>query len=68
MDIQDTKDLVILQCKRVIEILESDNDLKGYSGRVRSELKVKMHELRRDTLRLENQVYRPWEYEKGERI
>ena len=54
MSIDDTKQLIVLECKRVIEILESGTKL--YSAE-QAELKAKMHELRRDTIRLENQLY-----------
>ncbi len=57
MNLDDNKQLVILECKRVIEIIESGEKLKPYGYEV-SELKAKMHELRRDTIRLENQIYR----------
>jgi len=56
MNIDDTKKLVVLECKRVIEIIEAGEVLRPY-GMETSELKAKMHELRRDTIRLENQVY-----------
>lgn len=55
-DIRDTKQLVILECKRVIEIIEVTKTDKYY-GTEAAELKAKMHELRRDTIRLENQLY-----------
>ena len=58
MNIDDTKQLVVLECKRVIEIIESGAKLDPWGGELTSELKAKMHELRRDTIRLENQVYR----------
>lgn len=58
MNIDDTKQLVILECKRVIEIIESGEKLNPYGGGITSELKAKMHELRRDTIRLENMIYR----------
>jgi len=58
MNIDDTKQLVVLECKRVIEIIESGAKLDPWGGALTSELKAKMHELRRDTIRLENQVYR----------
>lgn len=64
MDKNDTKNLVILECKRVIEILESGTELKAWYCPAMSELKAKMHELRRDTIRLENQIYRPEEFGK----
>ena len=58
MGINTTKQLVVLQCKRVIEIIESGAKLDPWNDRVTSELKAKMHEIRRDTIRLENQIYR----------
>ena len=58
MNIDDTKKLIVLECKRVIEIIESRTDLPQYYCPATSELKAKMHELRRDTIRLENQIYR----------
>lgn len=58
MSTDDAKQLVVLECKRVIEIIESGTDLNPWSGTVVSELKAKMHELRRDTIRLENLIYR----------
>lgn len=58
MNIDDTKQLVVLECKRVIEIIESGTDLVPWGSSETSELKAKMHELRRDTIRLENQIYR----------
>ena len=58
MNIDDMKQLIILECKRVIEILQSDEKTKPYGSALASELKAKMHELRRDTIRLENQLYR----------
>ena len=57
MNIDDNKQLLILECKRVIEILESGVKLDPWGSSVTSELKAKMHELRRDTIRLENQIY-----------
>ena len=57
MNIDDTKQLVILECKRVIEILESGEKLNQWGGSLLPELKAKMHELRRDAIRLENQLY-----------
>ena len=54
MNIDDTKQLVVLECKRVIEIIKLG--AKPYSTET-AELKAKMHELRRDTIRLENQLY-----------
>jgi len=75
MNIDNTKNLVIQECKRIIEILESNCELKPYSfgtTTVASELKGKMMELRRDTLRLEKMVYNPYEFksecEKGWRV
>ena len=68
MDINDTKGLVILQCKRIIEILESKAELNRYEGMVSPELKAKMHELRRDTVRLQNQIYRPYDFKNGDRV
>ena len=56
MNIDDTKQLVILQCKRVIELTELIGQATYY-GTEAAELKCKMHELRRDTIRLENQLY-----------
>ena len=58
MNIDDTKQLIVLECKRVIEIIESGDELKPWGYGLASELKAKMHELRRDTIRLENQIYR----------
>ena len=57
MNIKDTQQLVILECKRVIEIIESTGESRPYYGTETAELKAKMHELRRDTIRLENQLY-----------
>ena len=57
MSIDDNKQLVILECKRVVEILEFGMDLVPWGSSGTSELKAKMHELRRDTIRLENQIY-----------
>ena len=68
MNIDETRQLVILECKRVIEIIESGTKLNPYGSPSTSELKAKMHELRRDTIRLENQVYRPHEFKEGFRI
>lgn len=60
MDIKETaKQLVILECRRIIEILESDAKLEPWYCPA-SELKAKMHELRRDTLRLEKQIYKKY--------
>lgn len=56
MNIDDTKQLIVLECKRVIEIIEAKEVLRPY-GMETSELKAKMHELRRDTIRLENLIY-----------
>lgn len=58
MSIDDTKQLVVLECKRVIEIIESGAELNPWGSPETSELKAKMHELRRDTIRLENLIYR----------
>lgn len=65
MNIDNTKNLVIQECKRIIEILESNCELKPYSfgsSTIASELKGKMAELRRDTLRLEKMVYKSYEF------
>lgn len=49
--------LVKAECKRVIELLESDIDFDDvYGNRKLSELKCKMRELRRDTITLEKQI------------
>jgi len=58
MNIDDNKQLIVLECKRIIEILESGVKLDPWGDAGTSELKAKMHELRRDTIRLENQIYR----------
>lgn len=58
MSIDDAKQLIVLECKRVIEIIESGKDLNPYGNSLAAELKYKMHELRRDTIRLENLIYR----------
>lgn len=58
MSIENAKLLVAIECKRVIEILESGEELKPWGYGLASELKAKMHELRRDTIRLENLIYR----------
>jgi len=68
MKIDDTKQLVVLECKRVIEIIESGTKLNPYGSAATSELKAKMHELRRDTIRLENHIYRPEEFKEGFRV
>ena len=57
MNIDDAKLLIVLECKRVIEIIESGAELNPWGGSALPELKYKMHELRRDTIRLENQLY-----------
>jgi len=57
MNMDDTKQLIVLECKRIIEIIESGAELKPWGYGPTSELKAKMHELRRDTIRLENQIY-----------
>ena len=57
MSIDDNKQLIVLECKRVIEIIQSGEKLNPYGNALTSELKAKMHELRRDTIRLENQIY-----------
>ena len=58
MNIDDAKQLIVLECKRVIEIIESGEKLNPWGSAATSELKAKMHELRRDTIRLENLIYR----------
>lgn len=58
MNIDDAKQLIVLECKRVIEIIESGESLQPWGYGLASELKAKMHELRRDTIRLENLIYR----------
>jgi len=68
MNIDDTKQLVVLECKRVIEILESGTKLTPWNNSAMPELKAKMHELRRDTIRLENQIYHPQKFDKGCRV
>jgi len=68
MNIDDTKQLIVLECKRIIEIIESGTELKQWNCPAASEIKAKMHELRRDTIRLENQIYRPHEFNEGYRI
>lgn len=54
---QIAKDLIIANCKRIIDMLENgaDNNVYGCSrgNYPASELFNKMHELRRDTLNLE---------------
>ena len=65
MDKDNTKNLVVCECKRIIEILESEAKLISWHSPIVSELKAKMHELRRDTKRLENQIYRPEEFGKS---
>lgn len=54
-DIKITKACIIANMYRVLEILESDVDLTDYwsNHKVRSEVKNKMHEIRRDTKKLE---------------
>jgi len=68
VDKNNTKNLVICECKRIIEILESEAKLISWHSPIVSELKAKMHELRRDTVRLENQIYRPAEFENKARL
>ena len=57
MNVNDTEQLIVLECKRVIEILESGEKLNQWGGSPLPELRAKMHELRRDAIRLENQLY-----------
>lgn len=56
---EDLKQLVIIQSKRVIELLENGCLTRDRWGYVpdRAELKTKMAELRRDTMRLEKKLY-----------
>jgi len=68
ISIDDTKQLIVLECKRVIEIIESGTKLSPWNNSAMPELKAKMHELRRDTIRLENQIYRPQEFDNGGRV
>lgn len=65
MDQNNLKQLLILEMKRVIEILESKDELKtnktgedGYPTLDKdiSELKAKLHEIRRDSIRLEKSI------------
>ena len=57
MNVNDTEQLIVLECKRVIEIIEHRVDPRPYYCMEVAELRAKMHELRRDTIRLENQLY-----------
>ena len=43
MNVDDNKQLVILECKRIIEILESGVKLDPWGDAGTSELKAKMH-------------------------
>ncbi|WP_195251843.1 hypothetical protein [Romboutsia sp. 1001713B170207_170306_H8] len=54
-DIKITKACVIANMHRVLEILESDIELKPTwdNNKVYAELKAKMHEIRRDTKEIE---------------
>ncbi|MGL5330184.1 MAG: hypothetical protein ACRDD7_13015 [Peptostreptococcaceae bacterium] len=54
-DIKITRACVIANMHRVIEILESNKDLKPTweSNKEFAELKSKMHEIRRDTIDIE---------------
>lgn len=66
--IQKAIDIVSLECERIIEILESGIKLNPYGCRATSELKRKMAELRRDTIRLEKLIYKPQEFKDGYRV
>lgn len=52
-----TKLLVLAELARIEELL-TDEKFESFYCSVHSELKNKMHELRRDTLRLEKLIYR----------
>ncbi|MEF3312351.1 hypothetical protein PV433_26040 [Paenibacillus sp. GYB004] len=60
-DIHFEKELVIAECQRIIDLLSKGNLLRehnwGPTPRDLSELRRKMRELRRDTIRLEKQLY-----------
>ena len=50
------KQLVIANCKRIIQILETSSEKltkDNFYNPIKSELKIKMRELRRDTVELE---------------
>jgi 3-keto-L-gulonate-6-phosphate decarboxylase len=66
--IQKAVDIVSLECERVIEIFEAGIKLNPYGCRVTSELKRKMAELRRDTIRLEKLIYHPRDFINGDRV
>ena len=56
-ELETLKALIKSECMRTIEMLDLDVDLTRYTSHeafIRSELKAKMHELRRDTKRLEH--------------
>lgn len=53
-DVEITRACVIANMHRVLEILESDIDLKpSWGNKEIAELKAKMHEIRRDTKDIE---------------
>lgn len=58
MAAENTKVLLVAQMKRVIEILESDKEIKSYSPEL-AEIDKKLHEIRRDSIRYVKEL-RPW--------
>jgi len=71
MRLLSTKNLIIAECERISEILRSDvikDDKSPWFMPEAAELKCKMAELRRDTMRLEKMIYCPKEFKEGYRI
>jgi hypothetical protein len=60
-DIHFEKELVISECRRIIDLLENGNLHRGHNWDPvtadLSELRRKMRELRRDTIRLDRLLY-----------
>ena len=64
MNIRSTMALIIAECERIKELIIDAEDSINKRGQIDpyykphiAELKNKMHELRRDCLRLEKQIY-----------
>ena len=53
---KETRTLLVAQMKRVIELLEDDNNLLPYSYKG-AEVTKKLHEIRRDSIRLAKEMY-----------
>lgn len=58
LQVETMRALIKAECLRIYELLDSQEDLCAinYGSSIKPELKNKMHELRRDTLRLQRLI------------